>query len=141
MKKIKKSILVSGLLYSFIVLSGSSILQAQVSVSTVRIYQIMATSPSCSISVTGTPVNENGVCIGTKSGPTVTQKKFTIPAGSRAGTGVLMTGLTAGTKYFVRAYAKSGDKIIYGNELSFTTVAGTSNTGQKKEEKPSGGKK
>ena len=34
-----------------------------------------------------------------------------------------LTGLTQGTKYYVRAYAKVGATIVYGTETSFTTMS------------------
>ena len=57
-----------------------------------------------------------------------------------------MSGLKPETTYYVRAYAKSGANVFYGNELSFTTTideqksnTGT-NFGQKKESKTGGSK-
>jgi len=41
---------------------------------------------------------------------------------TNSGTSIL-SGLKANTKYYIRAYAKSGTEIFYGNELSFTTSA------------------
>jgi len=39
-----------------------------------------------------------------------------------------MTGLTSGTKYYVKAYATTNEGTSYGNEISFTTLS--SGTGQ-----------
>jgi hypothetical protein len=36
-----------------------------------------------------------------------------------------MTGLTAATKYYVRAYATNAADTSYGNEVNFTTEDGT----------------
>ena len=64
---------------------------------------------------------------------------------TNTGTSIL-AGLKAGTTYYVRAYAKSGAEVFYGNELSFTTTAKEEskstkqNTGQKVESKPANSK-
>jgi hypothetical protein len=83
-----------------------------------------------------------GACCWTTPNPTVSQKKFILPSGSKTGTPVIMSGLKSGTTYYVRAYAKSGAEIIYENELSFTTTAAShnnnSNVGKKLEEKQGG---
>lgn len=34
-----------------------------------------------------------------------------------------LQSLQPGTKYYIKAYAQSGDVIVYGNELSFTTIS------------------
>jgi hypothetical protein len=73
----------------------------------------------------GTPAyTERGVCYATSPMPTVDHSKAII-AGS--GTGDFtqqVSGLSSGTKYYVRAYAKSGNSgTAYGEEVSFTTYA------------------
>lgn len=119
-------------------------MQSTVTVTTVRTNMVKTTTASCSITVTGTPVSEMGACCWTQPDPTVSQKKFILSPGSKNGTPVMMTGLKPDTKYYVRAYAKSGKEIIYGNELSFTTLAASneknSDFGKKHEDKSSGNK-
>ena len=70
----------------------------------------------------GTAVTERGICWGTSHNPTVSGSH----ASSGTGTGAFtasMTGLTANTKYYVRAYAtNSQGTTVYGNEVSFTTL-------------------
>ncbi len=64
-----------------------------------------------------------GVCWATVATPTINDSK-TIDG---TGTGIFsssITGLTANTKYFVRAYATNNAGTGYGNELSFTTQQG-----------------
>ena len=65
-------------------------------------------------------VTERGICWSTSHNPEVTGSH----ANSGTGTGTFtinMTGLTAGTTYYVRAYAKNIAGVSYGEELSFAT--------------------
>ncbi len=65
-------------------------------------------------------VTERGVCWGTSHNPTISGSHAT--SGTSTGTfTVNMTGLTANTHYYVRAYAKNSAGISYGNEVDFTT--------------------
>jgi FlaG/FlaF family flagellin (archaellin) len=68
-------------------------------------------------------VTQRGICWSTSHNPTV--------SGSHANSGtnagiytVNMSGLTANTKYYVRAYATNAQGTAYGNEVSFTTLEG-----------------
>lgn len=145
MKAIRHSGIVLSLILTVFLISGFiSDMQSTVTVTTVRTNMVKTTTASCSITVTGTPVSEMGACCWTQPNPIVSQKKFILPSGSKNGTPVMMTGLKPNTKYYVRAYAKSGTEIIYGNELSFTTLAASSEKnsdfGKKHEEKASGSK-
>ena len=68
----------------------------------------------------GANVTERGVCWGTSHNPTISGSH----ASNGTGTGgytVNMTGLTANTHYYVRAYAKNSAGVSYGNEVDFTT--------------------
>jgi hypothetical protein len=72
----------------------------------------------------GTSVSARGVCWSVATNPTVGNSKTT----DGSGTGVFassITGLTAGTKYYVRAYATNSGGTAYGNEVSFTTTSDT----------------
>lgn len=65
-------------------------------------------------------VIERGICWGTSHNPTISGSH----AYNGTGTGgytVNMTGLTAKTHYYVRAYAKNSAGVSYGNEVDFTT--------------------
>lgn len=67
-------------------------------------------------------VTERGICWSTSHNPEVSGDH----ANNGTGTGnytVNMTGLTAGTTYYVRAYAKNIAGLNYGNEVSFETKA------------------
>lgn len=66
-------------------------------------------------------VFERGVFYGTSAMPQNTGTKHTIGAGMGTFSGTL-SGLQAGTKYYVIAFASNGQGISYGTELDFTTA-------------------
>jgi len=70
----------------------------------------------------GTPVTSRGVCWSTAANPIADANKTT----NGTGTGNFVsniTDLSAGTTYYVRAYATNDGGTNYGNELSFTTLS------------------
>ena len=71
----------------------------------------------------GGTITANGVCWDTTTGPTVALSTKTsnppVPGGAFFSN---LTGLTAGTTYYVRAYATNSAGTSYGAEVSFTTV-------------------
>jgi uncharacterized protein (TIGR02145 family) len=72
----------------------------------------------------GTLLTQRGICYGTSPSPTTANT--TIMSGSGVGSFTSnITGLTANTTYYVRAYANNSAGTSYGNELSFTTTAGS----------------
>jgi len=69
----------------------------------------------------GTPVTARGVCWSTSTNPTIADN--TTSDGSGPGVFVSsLSGLTASTEYFVRAYATNSAGTAYGNEVSFRTL-------------------
>jgi hypothetical protein len=65
-------------------------------------------------------VTERGICYNTSTAPTTSNTKVT------SGTGIgsfsaNLTGLTAGTTYYVRSYAINSSGTSYGAEINFTT--------------------
>ena len=85
-----------------------------------NIAQTTATSGGNVTSDGGATVTVRGVCWNTSSSPTTANSHTT--DGSGTGTFVSnLTGLTASTLYYVRAYATNSVGTAYGNELSFTT--------------------
>ena len=94
-------------------------------VTTGEVTNITQTSAKCSGNVTadgGATVTERGICWSTSHNPTTSGSHAT----SGTGTGSFtcnMTGLTAGTIYYVRAYAKNSQGTSYGSEVSFSTTA------------------
>lgn len=70
----------------------------------------------------GSAITAKGVCWSTSSSPTTADSKTT--DGSSTGQFISnITGLTAGTLYYVRAYAINSVGTSYGDEISFSTIA------------------
>jgi len=90
---------------------------------TAIVSNITQTTASCGGNITsdgGAEVTARGVCWSTNQTPTVADSKTT------DGTGVgsfisNITGLTANTTYYMRAYATNSAGTGYGNKISFTT--------------------
>ncbi len=77
---------------------------------------------SCDIASNGgAAVIASGVCWGTSSGPTVTLSTKTTDGTLLGQFTSSITGLTATTTYYVRAYATNVNGTGYGQEITFTT--------------------
>jgi uncharacterized protein (TIGR02145 family) len=72
----------------------------------------------------GAPITARGVCWNTSSGPTTGNSKTTDGTGIGLFTSSL-TGLTANTTYYVRAYATNSAGTSYGDEAVLKTFTGT----------------
>ena len=97
------------------------------SVTTVAVSNVTTTSATCSGNVTasdGSNVTARGVCWSTSPNPTINGSHTTNGSGLGSFTGNI-TGLTAGTSYYVRAYATNSGGTAYGNEICFTTAGGS----------------
>lgn len=73
----------------------------------------------------GATVTERGICWGTSHNPTTSGSHVS----SGTGTGMFsasITGLTANTTYYVRAYAVNSAGTGYGSEVNFTTLQNVS---------------
>jgi uncharacterized protein (TIGR02145 family) len=70
----------------------------------------------------GAPVTARGVCWNTATGPSISNSKTNDGSGTGAFTSNL-TGLNAGTIYYIKAYATNSAGTTYGNEITFTTTA------------------
>ncbi|MBA7544886.1 hypothetical protein ES705_37247 [subsurface metagenome] len=70
----------------------------------------------------GAEVTARGVCWSTSENPTIADDKTSDGTGTGSFISSL-TGLTANTTYYVRAYATNSVGTSYGNEISFTTLA------------------
>ena len=68
----------------------------------------------------GGTVTERGICWSTSHNPTTSGSHGSSGTGTGSYT-VSMTGLTANTTYYVRAYATNSVGTAYGSEVSFTT--------------------
>jgi len=69
----------------------------------------------------GATVTARGVCWSTSQNPTISNSHTTDGTGTGSFTSNL-TGLSANTTYYVRAYATNSEGTTYGNQLSFTTT-------------------
>ena len=88
-----------------------------------NIQQTTATSGGNVSSQGSTLVTARGVCWSTSTNPTIALATKTSDG---TGTGLFvssLTGLTAGTHYYVRAYATNSIGTGYGSQLEFTTAA------------------
>lgn len=72
----------------------------------------------------GNDVTDRGTCAKTSSGCTTADSHWTGGTGTGAFT-TSMTGLNAGTHYYVRAYAINAIGTSYGNEVTFDTLSAT----------------
>lgn len=92
-------------------------------ITTSPISNVAITSVTCGGKVTskeGIGIIEQGVCFGTAPGPTLSADK--LPASGTIGAFTSnVKGLTADTKYYIRAYATNSAGTSYGEEVSFTT--------------------
>ncbi len=72
----------------------------------------------------GATVTERGICYSTSQNPTIANSK--VASGSGIGTfSANLTGLTANTTYYARAYATNAQGTSYGSQVSFTTSGTT----------------
>ena len=84
-----------------------------------------ATSGGTLLTNGGPAVTAKGVCWSTTSGPTVALSTKTNNGTGTAAFVSNITGLTTGTKYYIRAYATTSAGTAYGNEESFTATTAT----------------
>ena len=92
-------------------------------VTTSSISNVTASSASGGGNVTadgGAAVTERGICYSTSQNPTIANSKVVSGSGTGSFTANI-TGLTAGTTYYVRAYATNSVGTAYGSQVSFTT--------------------
>ena len=81
-----------------------------------NVMQTTAVSGGDIINDGGSVIISRGVCWNTAQNPTILDFHTTDGQGTDSYTSIL-TDLSAGTKYFVRAYATNGKGTAYGNEL------------------------
>ena len=93
-------------------------------VTTNEVTDITITSAICGgnvIAAGGAEVTARGVCWSTSQNPTITDS-LTIDDGGIGSFTSNITGLNAGTTYYVRAYATNSEGTSYGSRKSFTTT-------------------
>ncbi|MDR0833175.1 MAG: InlB B-repeat-containing protein [Candidatus Symbiothrix sp.] len=76
------------------------------------------------ITAVGNPTyTERGFCYSTSQNPTISDTKVIASYSGNTGSySYVVSGLTAGTTYYVRTYATGSLGTAYGNQVSFTTV-------------------
>ncbi|MFH0733386.1 MAG: FISUMP domain-containing protein [bacterium] len=97
----------------------------QPTLSTVTITEITQTTAVAGgniISDGGSMVTSKGVCWSTNLTPTITDNK-TVDGNGVGAFSSILTGLTANTTYYVRAYAINNVGTGYGNTVSFITLS------------------
>jgi uncharacterized protein (TIGR02145 family) len=72
----------------------------------------------------GAAIISKGICWSKNTNPNLANSKTNDGSGTNEFTSFL-TGLSAGTSYFVRAYATNSVGTGYGNEINFSTIAPT----------------
>ena len=113
-------------------LSGGETTETIPTVITNSVSNITATNATCGGNVTsdgGATVTARGVCWSTSQNPTVNDSHTSNGSGTGSFTSNI-TGLTAGTTYYVRAYATNSAGTAYGQEVSFTTTSSSGADGQ-----------
>ncbi|MGV4413231.1 hypothetical protein [Chryseobacterium sp. T1] len=96
----------------------------QKAVSTVEIVEVLQKSARVNAILNtdnGNYVIEKGVCYSTNPNPTTSDFRKHDSNLSLGSYSVMLNDLTAGTKYYVKAYAKNSQGTAYGEELTFTT--------------------
>ena len=94
-------------------------------VATTAVSDITQTEATCLAEVTydgGTSVTDRGICWSTESEPTIDGTHISCGGGTGSFS-AQMTDLNVCTAYYVRSYAVNSVGIVYGNEISFTTLA------------------
>ena len=108
---------------TFTTSSTSNTLPEVISTNVTDLTTIQATLNAEVSSQGGGTVTERGAVWNTTGNPTVNSNRVS----SGSGTGVYtvkITSLSAGSKYYIRAYAINNFGISYGDEISFTTLFG-----------------
>jgi hypothetical protein len=90
-----------------------------------NVSNITLTTAICGGNITtdgGSAVTARGVCWSTSNTPTVSSNSKTINGTGTGSFTSILSGLTAFTTYYVRAYASNGMGIAYGDQVNFTTL-------------------
>ena len=112
----------------FVIIPGISAANAPVQLATLTtsavssLTNISATSGGNITDDGGANITTRGVCYSINTNPTTADNITNDGNGTGSFTSNL-SGLTASTTYYVRAYATNSAGTAYGNELSFTTLA------------------
>lgn len=107
--------------------SGSKTIEvvAALTVSTASVKNMEATSATGSGNITsdgGSAITERGICWSTNPNPTINDYYKADSVATTGSYSCLMTGLTPGTSYYVKAYATNGVETGYSSQESFETM-------------------
>ncbi len=100
----------------------SAVLPKILTTSITSITSTTATSGGNITSDGGSPITARGICWGINSNTSIANNKTTDGTGIGNYTSSI-TGLTAGNNYYTRAYATNSVGTVYGDEVSFSTLA------------------
>lgn len=121
-------VLCFALIASISMLMLSPSVQAQQKSPTVKtsaVKNITATSAQSGYVITaaGVTITKHGICLSKGPEPTVKNTIFGADKGPGPGFNVQISGLTPGMKVYIRSFITTATGTIYGNEISFTTLA------------------
>ena len=91
-----------------------------ISVSDISFSHVMACCPIASYGQN--TVIEQGVCYSTSSSPTISNG-LVLAENNEAMLGLVIDGLSQGTKYYVKSFVKTSSGVSYSNQTSFTTLS------------------
>jgi pectinesterase len=77
-----------------------------------------------SLTIANGGVTKHGICLSRAAGPTISSTIFGSDKSHGPDFVVQLTGLIPNTKFYIRAFATTTAGTTYGNEVSFTTMAG-----------------
>ena len=90
-------------------------------VTTNTVTQITSNTAICGGAIDGFSASTRGVCWSTSPNPTIALSTKTVNGSGMGFFNSTITGLTASTTYYIRAYGTNSAGTTYGNEYSFTT--------------------
>jgi hypothetical protein len=101
--------------------------QKEMAVTTGDVSDVFTTTATISGTVIdcGEGATQHGHCYATSSDPTISGTKTTLGTPVTGDYTSNLSRLTAGTKYYIKAYISRGNKVAYGNEIDFTTASAT----------------
>ena len=91
-------------------------------VTTNTVTQITSNTAVCGGAIEGFSASARGVCWSTSPNPTIALSTKTVNGSGIGFFNSTITGLTASTIYYVRAYGTNSAGTAYGDEISFTTL-------------------
>lgn len=91
--------------------------------STPVVSAVKGTTAVVSTTVTGSAIISRGVCYSTSPAPAIDDVNAVKVAGNQKDMTLTLPGLKPSTTYYVRAYAQTSSKVVYSDEVSFTTLA------------------